>query len=258
VSPSGESWICGVFEGNVDFNPGTDVDNHASLGLYDDFVIHLDANGNYVWGKSWGNPDTTNHDDDCASVAIDSVGKCFTTGTFMDTVDFDPGPETAEIVSYGDRDAFLLKLDYSGNYLWSGAVGGDAAEHGKAVALDSLGNIYWVGEFTGSANLNPVPPGSAGHTSNGFTDVFVEKLSPALELLWADTFGGPGYDDTGIPASPYYAYGNICWVDPYGKAYVGGGFQDTVNFNPSGGTDEHTAADNYDAFITTIPPNGSW
>jgi hypothetical protein len=256
VSQNGESWICGNYQGTADFNPGAGVDNHTSLGLYDNFVVHLDAGGNYVWGKSFGNPDTSNHDDECAAIAIDAYGNSYITGSFMDTVDFNPGSGINEITSYGARDVFLLKLDYAGNYVWSGSVGGPQDDLGRGIAVDSLGYIFFEGEFSGTSNLNPVPPGSASHKSEGFSDIFLVKLSSTFELQWADVWGGTGDDHSGDPGL-YHTFGDSVNVDPYGKAYVGGFFRKTVDFDPGAGVDEHTAT-TMDAFITTIPRNGEW
>lgn len=81
VSPNGDVWICGAFEATVDLNPGAGVDNHTSLGNLDDFAVLLDTNGNYMWGKSWGDA-STSYKDDCSAIAIDAVGNCYITGSF--------------------------------------------------------------------------------------------------------------------------------------------------------------------------------
>ncbi len=251
TSPSGETWMCGYFEGTGDFNPGPGVDNHTSLGYKDAWVSRFDPNGNFKWARTWGEAD----DDDVAiAVAHDLSGNCYITGYFGYTVDFDPGPGVVEIPTAGWYDAFLLELDQNGDYRWAGTMGGSLDDAGEGIALDSLGNIYIAGEFLDIADLDP-GVGQSNHISNGANDIFLTKISPLNEFLWADTWGGEEREYLGY--SGYYEYGSPLWVDIYGKSYVGGRFGETVDFDPGAGVDNHIA-DDWDAFITTIPPTGTW
>ena len=47
-------------------------------------------------------------------VAWDDLGNVYATGGFKGTIDFDPGPGTAERTSSGNYDVFLLKLAPNG------------------------------------------------------------------------------------------------------------------------------------------------
>jgi hypothetical protein len=251
TAPSGDTWICGYFEGTGDFNPGPGVDNHSSLGMQDCWASRFDPNGTFKWARTWGEAD----DNDVAmAVAPDASGNCYITGFFANTVDFDPGSGTVEIPSWGYYDAFVLELDQNGAYKWAGSIGGTDQDTGQGIAVDSLGNIYIAGQFSGTANLNPGTV-QANHVSNGGSDIFLTKITHDHDFTWADAWGGTNFEHLGC--DPQYEYGSPLFVDQYGKSYVGGQFGDTVNFNPSGGTDNHTA-DYYDAFITTVPPNGNW
>ena len=251
VTPSGATWVCGYFEGTGDFNPGPSIDIHNSLGETDAFVSRFDAAGSFKWAKTWGCAD----DDDWAvGVVPDALGNCYITGSFMSTVDFDPGPGTVSKPSYGDSDTFVLELDQNGNHQWVGTMGGTEFDRGQGIAMDLLGNIYIAGEFSETADLDPGPVQSNG-VSNGGTDIFLIKLSPSKEFMWADTWGAEENEYLG--SLSYWHYGNPLWVDFYGKSYVAGEFTGTVDFNPGSGVDNHTAY-GVDAFITTVPPTGSW
>jgi hypothetical protein len=57
------------------------------------------------------------------------------------------------------------------------------------VAVDSAGNIIITGNFEGTLAL-----GGETFTSNGARDLFVAKLSPIGDLLWAEQVGGIGDD----------------------------------------------------------------
>ena len=58
-----------------------------------------------------------------SSVAVDSSGNIYTTGTFQGTVDFDPGAGTTNLTSIGGYDVFVSKLDSSGNLVWAKSFG---------------------------------------------------------------------------------------------------------------------------------------
>jgi hypothetical protein len=44
---SGNAYVTGFFQGTVDFDPGTGVDDHQSNGAYDVFLSKFDSNGNW-------------------------------------------------------------------------------------------------------------------------------------------------------------------------------------------------------------------
>lgn len=70
-------------------------------------------------------------------------------GSFSDSVDFDPGPDTCMLISHG-YDAFLLKLDSAGNFIWIRQLGGDKSiddDHSRScIVKDNI--VYWCGIFT--------------------------------------------------------------------------------------------------------------
>ena len=227
TSPSGETWVCGMFDGAGDFNPGPGVDVHASLGSQDAFVSRFDPNGNFEWAKTWGEAD---NDDEALAVKNDAVGNCYITGFFNETVDFDPAhPGTHQMTSAGDRDAFVLELDTSGNYVWSGIMGGQDDDEGDGIAIDSLGNILIAGQFEDNANLSPTSTQS-NRISNGSTDIFLTKISSAHQFLWADTWGGTDTETLTDPND--WEYGSSLYVDLYGKAYVRGPVWRCSQFQP--------------------------
>lgn len=99
----------------------------------------------------------------------------------------------------GKTDAFLSKLDLSGNLIWSRQFGTSGDDAVQAAAADASG-VYVVG-YTG---------GALQGASAGDLDVFVRKYDPNGNVLWTRQFGGP-FDDEGLAAA----------VDASG-VYVGG------------------------------------
>ena len=108
-------------------------------------------------------------------------------------------------------DAFVAKLDSSGNLLWNTFLGGSGADHGQAIALDGGGNIYVSGE----SNVTWGSPMRAYTSGTGEIppyDAFAAKLDGSSgALIWNTFLGGSGWDE-----------GYAVAVDGNGNIYVGG------------------------------------
>ena len=95
---------------------------------------------------------------------------------------------------------------------YSSYVGGDGADKGKGVALDSLGNIYVIGETESDDFLG------SGHSTAGYSDIFVAKFDATGAKLIYLTFIGSDGTDTPLAIG----------VDNQGNAYgTGLVFEDT-------------------------------
>ncbi len=67
------------------------------------------------------------------------------------------------------------------NFTWSRSIGGKNTIPGSvSMARDANGDIYVLGQFTGSRTFGPV-----SLTATGSTDVFIAKLSAFGPILWA-------------------------------------------------------------------------
>ena len=121
-----------------------------------------------------------------SSIAVDSSGNIYTTGYFQGTVDFDPGVGTTNLISTGDYDVFVSKLDSTGALLWAKSFGGTSADLSSSIAVDNSGNIYTTGYFQGTVDFDP-GVGTTNLTSAGGDDVFVLKLSSSGDATFYDT-----------------------------------------------------------------------
>ena len=87
-------------------------------------------------------------------------------------MDFDPGTSTHNLNSNGQYDVFVLKMDQSGNYVWSTSFGGGGYDYGNKIDIDSFGNIWVIGSFRNTVDFNPSGT-SNNKTSNGGEDIYV-------------------------------------------------------------------------------------
>ncbi len=187
VDASGHVYATGYFSLTVDFDPGPGSFNLTAPGAmqaFDIFVSKSDSLGNFLWAKGFGGqgPDVGN------AIALDASANIYSTGEFRDTVDFDPGPGTLDLISVPNdlTNMFILKLDSSGNFLWAKSFGGAAT--GFGIVVNSSDNVYTTGNFSSTVDFNPGPETFSLTSVGASYDIFVSKLG--------DTITGINYADT--------------------------------------------------------------
>lgn len=160
--------------------------------------------------------------DYCKDLAVDGAGNVILAGYFSGTVDFDPGAGTTELTAVGVADNFLAKYGAAGALQWAVRFGGVGADLPHSVRVDSAGDIYAAGYFSG-VNVDFDPgPGQTLRTSNGLWDVYVAKFTSAGGFAWVVTGGGSANDEA-----------FDLRLDPTGNVYVIGSFEGTLNLGGS-------------------------
>ena len=183
----GNVYTTGRFEGTADFDPGAGTFNLTSAGFEDIFISKLDSQGNFLWARKFGSSGF----DFGTSIATDSEGNVYTTGSFQGTIDFDPGAGTFNLTSI-EGNLFVSKLDSQGNFEWAQNFGGFGFNRGNSLATDSVGNVYTTGSFQGTADFDP-GAGTFNLTSAGGEDIFISKLGGSQDEVNAIE-GTPGRD----------------------------------------------------------------
>jgi Beta-propeller repeat len=202
-----------------------------------------------VWAKSAGGSRSSDNDSGNA-IAIDSAGNSYITGKLQGSnIAFGSASLTTQDLS---PDAFVTKLDASGNFLWtktfagsSAVIPGAALDVGQGITVDSAGNVFVIGSFQGTMQLGA----SSSLTSNGVLDVFVLKLNGTDgNVTWGKNFGSAGIDQ-----------GFAIALDSNNNAYITGTFGDTsfssqggVSSDASFGSTTLTRTGSTDAFIAKL------
>lgn len=114
------------------------------------------------------------------------------------------------------------------------------------MTLDSSGNIFSSGYFTGTVDFDP-GEGVANLTSAGGLDLFISKLDSSGNYLWAKRIGGSGGDEVASIAT-----------DRSGSVITTGSFQGTVDFDPGTGVANLTAAGDSDIFVSKLDSSGNF
>ena len=129
-------YVTGSFSGMVDFDPGAGTSYLTTNGNHHDIlVLELNAMGNHLMAKSMGG----NWYDTGNSITLDENESIFIAGSFRTTADFDPNSGTHILLSNGEDDAFVLKLNRCPSDTIIDVIS----------ACDSL---LWIDGFTYTAN----------------------------------------------------------------------------------------------------------
>ncbi len=239
IAPNGDLVIVGAFANSGDFDPGSGSQNATSSGNGDVFVLRLDSNGGFLWMKHFGGPQSSV----AKQLAIDTNGSIYVTGYIYGTVDFDPGTGINSVSPIGSYDAYVLKVDFSGQYQWVATFGSSNGDTGDAIEIDSFGNILCAGTFAGALDFDP-GPGNSMATAFG-QDLYIVKLTPAGSLLNVGTIGG---------FSTTFRWPNIAVKDS-GSFVVTGSFDGTADFDPGSGVVQHGTSGGKDVFVLYLDNN---
>lgn len=242
---SGNIYATGYFYGPVDFDPGAGISNLAASapdpvnGQFQDiYVTKLDNDGNFVWASKFGGTKSEIGN----TIAVDTGGNVYSSGTFYGTVDFDPG--AADFTLDAPFSAlYLSKLDQSGNFAWVKKIPGTAAIQPTALKLDGDANIYMGGIYNKTAAFGAAPELSITSASDSESDVFIAKFNDAGDAQWVKSIGGVSDDDI-----------QELVVQSDGSLYATGSFQGTSDFDPDAGTFEMTSGGSGDMFVLRLSP----
>lgn len=240
VDSASNVYVGGYFSATVDFDPSAATVNLVSAGSDEAFIWKLNSQGEFLWARQVAGIGSSVIN----SVAVDAAGFVLATGDFAGSADFDPSASPANLTAEGFLDAFVWKLNSSGEYQWAQHVGGTGLAFGQSVTVDSFGNVYVTGQFDGTANFNP--GGTATNlTARGFSDVFVWKLNAGGGVELVVDAGGTGSDA-----------GKSIAIDSSGFLYVTGSFEGNADFDPNGNAATLTSAGSGDVFLWKLTSAG--
>ncbi|WP_341902267.1 T9SS type A sorting domain-containing protein [Fluviicola taffensis] len=237
-------YISGYFTGDVDFDPGAGITTLSSGSSSIGFIQKMNANGDLVWAKPFPQGGYSS----IGSIVTDQSGNLILAGFFSGNLTFSTSNGTQTIESIGYQDAFIAKMDGSGNFVWVksfGYVNQDDAI--SKIQLDEVGNIYSTGYFYGTCDFDPGPGTANLSSAGGSMDIFVQKLTAAGDYIWAKKIGAGGFD-MGLA------------LDVKGSTIaLTGWFQNNVDFDPSPTTYSIINTQGYgDIYLLSLTTDGDF
>ncbi len=201
VPGSGDIVVIGTIFGTVNFGGATVTGNSNGSA----FVARLTNRGVVKWAFASSGGTVRG-----SSIALDPAENIYVSGSVSGTTSF---PSGGSLVSAGGTDVFLAQFNANGYALWSKRIGGTGNETpGIQMAVDTSGNIYITGAYTGTINI-----GGPAVASAGLEDIFFAKFNSSGTWQWQLLAGNTGSD-----------YGEACAVDANNLPHVVGYFNGTI------------------------------
>ncbi|MEP7122092.1 MAG: hypothetical protein ABJE95_14330 [Byssovorax sp.] len=236
----GAALVTGSFSGTLAIGPGAP---QVCVGSSDLFVAKLNAAGIPLWTTSYGSVANVTQG---RAIAVDSAGNSLVAGYFTGSVDV--GGST--LISQGDNDLLVIKLDPAGTPLWSRSYGGPGSDRALGVAIGPGDAVFLTGSFHGAITFGAL----AAITTPTLNDAssFLVKLDKDGTPLWVRSQSEPaamamGTDQQGFSVA----------VDAEGNAVIIGVATGTTVFDTANPvTSARVAAGGNDAFVAKYGPSG--
>jgi len=179
-TPDGGYIACGgtgspAGDGNVLYNHG----------FVDVWVVKLDTTGNITWQRSYGG---SNYDQ-AFSIQTTSDGGYIFAGTTNSSNSGDVGQ------GYGGMDAWIVKLDSTGNIQWQNVLGGSKDDEAYSIRQTSDGGYIFAGVTNATMDESVGGVSLASHPFSG-GEAWIVKLDSSGNPIWQQVYPGPGYGDT--------------------------------------------------------------
>ncbi len=149
-------------------------------GVYQMLLAKFDDQGNEVWAKT-GKAAAPGSGSYGTSVTSDFNNNIYVGGTFE-------GLTTLSNQWSWGGDAFLVKYDELGNFIWAETFGGSGSDDCKSVAVDSDENVFLTGFYPGpTLNLGDT---TITNSSWNSSNIYLVKFDSLGNRKWVECFGG--------------------------------------------------------------------
>lgn len=154
--------------------------NENSQGSEDFWIVKTDSLGNIVWQNTIGGL----QEDLPYYIIQTNDGGYLVCGTSRSPISGD----ITEAALGGSFDAYILRLDASGNILWQNMIGGSMSEYAQACVENVDGSFLLAIQSDSDSS------GDKTENSIGAEDFWLVKTDPNGNILWQNTIGGSGND----------------------------------------------------------------
>jgi len=142
-------YLLGYFDGTIDFDPGSGVDEHTNIYSPDYLLNHItcySTYGTYLWTNSWGTSSLER-------LGCDPMGNVYCAGTVDATVDIDPSPGEFMVTDSAYVSMFLPNGVFAGAVRFADEA--TAELYVNAITIGHDYGIYISGTFGGTVDFDP-------------------------------------------------------------------------------------------------------
>ncbi|ANM31476.1 hypothetical protein ABI59_20755 [Acidobacteria bacterium Mor1] len=188
-----------------------------------------------------------NQADDGRAIAVDSNGNVYLTGTFRQTVDFDPGPGVFELDAGSTNASYVASYTEAGALRYAFMLTTSATLLHRGIAVDSNGNICLSGGMSGTTDFDPGPGEEIRSPVDG--RIFVAGYDANGDYRFAVNMGV-----TSVTAE----LANAVTMDNLGQCHVAGQFVGETDFDPTAGEFILESNGNSDIFVAKYSAAGGF
>ena len=214
VDQNGNSYVTGMWQWTVDWDPGPDTVQFTSDAWPDGFVVSFDPNGNFRWVNLYSSPGIELP----KGLSFSHDNKLLVHGRFSDSLDFDPDTTQMIMTSAGSTDLFIAQYKMDGTFTGVRTFGGTGTDAAEEIDVDDQGNIFITGSYGG------ILPFDSNISINALQsrDIYLAKLDSTGQPQWAISVQGNNH---------FEGAGGMD-VSPSGEVFLTGCFYDTIDADP--------------------------
>ncbi|HQO50619.1 MAG TPA: hypothetical protein PK939_09335, partial [Bacteroidales bacterium] len=153
------------------YTSSSDGDIGINHGQEDIWLVKISIDGALQWEKTYGGSGNER-----AAQVLQTTDGGYIIAGYTDSPDGSSGKNT------GDKDAWLIKVDNTGNIQWQKKYGGPYDDVASSLTINNLGGYTFAGS-TASAQSS---------------DVWVVNTDSQGNLVWQKTFGSETMNDQGV------------------------------------------------------------
>jgi len=220
-------YFSSTFSGTVDIDPGDGEDIRTTSSVSNTFIIKLNSNGDYIYGKTFefnNNAAVTSN-----AITIDGNDDIILAGGFNGTVDFDFSTAQNLVTAnpFASDSNYILKMSSEGDFIW---VKKFAAAFFYSIKTDSQNNIIAGGSQRGVVDMNPGAGVFMLDSQNYHTiNLFVLKLDMEGNFIWVKS--AQDRTDPNVPDTHYDEVITSVAIDSQDNVYFTGSFMNFIDFS---------------------------
>lgn len=230
IDGTGSVFIGGMFHNTIDMDPGPGTVIANNISGSDGYWAKYGPSGNYITHYTYNGG--------VNFLSLDNDGNFYASGRAFDTMDMDPGPGVANIISENTFDIYFAKYDNQGNYIDAHVFESNYTCLQNEIATNQQGALYMVGRLPDTMYCIPGNTSTGVLTSQGGQDAFFVKFDASCDFEMAYSFGSTTNDQA-----------NSIATDNSGNVWMVGNFTGTIDLDFSNATANVTTSPSSGAFI---------